>query len=147
MHLLCEGAGKPITTEVTPGQEHESTQAAKLLDGVSIAGKVGRPRKRFERVAGDKANDSAEIRRGIRRRGGEPVIAHRKLRTGEYPASAKGFDKEAYRKRNVVECLVGKLKEYRRIATRYDKLAGSFRCFILLGFIRIWLKTLLSHTA
>jgi len=136
-----------MVVEVTPGQEHESTQAAQLLDGVSIAGKPGRPRKRFEHVAGDKAYDSAAIRKGIRRRGSTPVISHRKLRNGKYPAAAHGFDKETYRRRNVVERLIGKLKEFRRIATRYDKLAASFRCFILLGFIRIWLKDLLSYTA
>ena len=39
------------------------------------------------------------------------------------------------------------LKEYRRVATRYDKLAESFRCFVLIGFIRIWLKGLLLDTA
>jgi transposase len=145
--VLCEGGGKPVAAEVTPGQEHESTQATELLDGVSIAGKPGRPRKRFARVAGDKAYDSEAIRQAIRRRGGEPVIAHRKLRNGEYPASAKGFDKATYRRRNVVERLIAKLKEFRRIATRYDKLAESFKCFILLGFIRIWLRDLMSYTA
>ncbi len=145
--MLCEGAGKPITVEVTPGEQHESTQACKLLDGVSIAGKPGRPRTRFDRVGGDKGYDSDAIRRDIRRRGGEPVIPHRRLPGGGYPASAKGFDKKTYRRRNVVERLIGRLKEYRRIATRYDKLAESFKCFILLGFIRIWLKDLLSHTA
>ena len=75
------------------------------------------------------------------------MIPHRKRRNGKYPASARGFDKETYRRRNVVERLIGRLKECRRIATRYDKLAESFRCFILLGFIRMWLKDLLPYRA
>jgi transposase len=133
--------------EVTPGQEHESTQAAPLLDGVRIRGKPGPPRQRFERIAGDKAYDSEAIRGDIRRRRSEPVISHRRRPDGTYPPSAEGFDKETYRRRNVVERLIGKLKEFRRIATRYDKLAESFKCFILLGFIRLWLKDLLSYTA
>jgi transposase len=144
---LCEGAGKPIAVEVTGGQKHEAPQALKLLDRVFIRGKPGRPRKRFGRVAGDKGYDSETIRQGIRRRGGEPVIPHRKGKDGKYPASAEGFDKETYRRRNVVERLIGRLKQNRRIATRYDKLAESFKCFILLGFIRIWIKDLLSYTA
>ena len=147
MHILCEGVGKPIVAEVTPGQQHESTQAAPLLDGVSIRGKPGPPRKRFGHVAGDKAYDSEAIRQDIRRRRSKPVIAHRKRPDGTYPRSAQGFDKETYRRRNVVERLIGRLKEFRRIATRYDKLAASFKCFILLGFIRLWLKDLLSYTA
>lgn len=145
--MLCEGAGKPIVVTVTPGQQHESTQATALLDGVSIRGKPGPPRTRFERVAGDKAYDSDPIRQDLRRRRSEPLIAHRRRPDGTYPPSAQGFDKETYRRRNVVERLIGKLKEYRRIATRYDKLAQSFKCFIVLGFIRLWLKDLLSDTA
>jgi len=75
------------------------------------------------------------------------VIPHRKRPDGKYPASAKGFDKQTYRRRNVVERLIGRLKEFRRIATRYDKLLESFKAFILLGFILIWLKDLISDTA
>lgn len=133
--------------DVTAGQKHESPQALKLLDRVSIRGKPGRPRRRFARVAGDKAYDSQSNRRELRRRGSQPVIPHRKGHDGKYPPSAEGFDKETYRRRNVVERLIGRLKENRRIATRYDKLAESFRCFILLGFIRIWMKDLLPYTA
>ena len=147
IHVLCEGAGKPVVVTVTPGQDHESTQAAPLLDGVAIRGKPGPPRRRFEHVAGDKAYDSEGIRQDIRHRRSKPVIAHRKRSDGTYPASAQGFDKETYRRRNVVERLIGRLKEFRRIATRYDKLAASFECFVLLGFIRIWLKDLISYTA
>jgi transposase len=49
------------------------------------------------------------------------------------------MDWDLYRERNVVERLVGKLKEYRRIATRYDKLAASYLAFVQLAAIRIWL--------
>ena len=147
IHAFCEGAGKPIGVEITGGQEHDSTQAEKLLDGVSIKGKRGRPRKRFEATAGDKAYDSKRIRDSIKKRNGEPVIPHRKQKNGEYPEDAGDFDKEKYRRRNVVERLIGRLKENRRIATRYEKLAERYKAFILLGFMKIWLKNLLSHTA
>jgi transposase len=49
------------------------------------------------------------------------------------------MDRDLYRERNVVERLVGRLKEYRRIATRYDKLAASYLAFVQLAAIRIWL--------
>ena len=48
------------------------------------------------------------------------------------------MDRDLYRERNVVERLVGKLKEYRRIATRYDKLAASYLAFVQFAAIRIW---------
>jgi transposase len=116
-----------------------------LLDGVKIGGKPGRPRTRFETVSGDKGYDGAAKRDAIRSRGSMPLIPHRKKRDGTYPESPEVFDKEQYRRRNVVERLIGRLKEYRRIATRYDKLAESFRAFILLGFIRIWTQNLLLN--
>jgi len=145
--VLCEGRGLPITVTVTPGQQHESTQLETLLDQVHIGGKPGRPRQHFEAVAGDKGYDYPAARQAIRKGGSQPVIAHRKLRDGTYPDCAADFDKAKYKRRNVIERLIGKLKEFRHIATRYDKLAESFRCFVLLGFIRIWLKSLLSYTA
>ena len=49
------------------------------------------------------------------------------------------MDRVLYRERNVVERLVGWLKEYRRIATRYDKLAASYLAFVQLASIRLWL--------
>ena len=132
---------------VTPGQQHETTVVELLLDQVSIAGRPGRPQQRFATVSGDKAYDIARVRGAIERRGGRPLIPHRKRPDGAYPAAAEGFDKATYKQRNVVERLFGKLKEQRRIATRYDKLADTFRGFVLLGCIRQWLKEHLSYTA
>lgn len=114
-----------------------------LLDEVAVAGKPGRPRKRFGTVAGDKGYDGKRSRSAIRSRGGEPLIPRRKNADGQYPADAVGFDKERYRQRNVVERLFGRLKEHRRVATRYDKLADSFRAFVVLGCVRIWAENLL----
>ena len=147
IHILCEGAGLPIAVEVTPGQTHEATMLEPLLSDVKIGGKPGAPRKRFETVAGDKGYDGTELRQTIRDHGSKPLIPHRRRPDGSYPEEAEGFDKGLYKRRNVVERLIGKLKEYRRVATRYDKLAESFRCFVLIGFIRIWLKGLLLDTA
>ena len=147
LHILCEGRGLPITVQITPGEQHETTMLEPLLDGVAVAGKPGPPRRRFAVVAGDKGYDSEAAREAIRERGSTPLIPHRKKKDGSYPERAAGFDKKEYKRRNVVERLIGKLKEFRRLATRYDKLAESFKGFVLLGFIRIWLKEHLSYKA
>lgn len=147
IHVLCEGAGLPISVLLTPGEAHESTMLEPLLSSVKIGGKPGAPRQRFDVVSGDKGYDGAAQRATVRQHGSIPLIPHRKLPDGSYPEQAEGFDKELYKKRNIVERLIGKLKEYRRIATRYDKLAESFRCFVIIGFIRIWTKELLLDRA
>ena len=118
-----------------------------LLDSVKIGGKPGRPRRRFDMVSGDKGYDGANQRAAIRERGSIPLIPSRKRRDGTYPARSEGFDKTLYKQRNVVERLIGRLKEYRRVATRYDKLAKSFCAFVVIGFIRIWTEYLLLDTA
>lgn len=147
IHVLCEGAGLPICVLLTPGEAHEATMIEPLLSSVRIGGKSGAPRQRFETVSGDKGYDGAAQRAAVRQHGSTPLIPHRKRPDGSYPEQVQAFDKELYKRRNVVERLIGKLKEYRRIATRYDKLAESFRSFVLIGFIRIWTKDLLLDRA
>lgn len=137
----------PIVVALTPGQTHEATMLEPLLSSVKIGGKPGAPRRRFEMVAGDKGYDSAALRETIRTHGSTPLVPHRKRKDGSYPPDATSFDKRAYKRRNVVERLIGRLKENRRIATRYDKLAETYRAFVLIGFIRIWSKILLSDKA
>ena len=111
-----------------------------------MAGKPGRARKRLATIAGDKAYNSEPLRNELRSRGTCPVLAHRRNREGQYPARAKHFDKPTYRRRNVVERMIRRLKGFRRIATRYKKLATNFLGMIMLGIIRIWMKKLLSDT-
>jgi transposase len=146
IHILCEGQGKPLALTLTPGQDAEGGQVQPLLDQVQIGGKRGAPRRRLGVVAGDKGYDSRQVREEIRSRGSRPLIAHRKDRAGQYPEAARGFDKKRYRRRNVVERLINRLKSFRRIATRFEKLADGFAAMILLGFIRIWIKDLLPYT-
>jgi len=147
VNVLCEGRGLPISVTVTAGQQSETTQVVPLLDQRRITGKRGAPRRRFAAVAGDKLYDIPRVRQEISQRGSRPVIAHKKrYPDGSYPPEAQGFDKPLYRRRTVVERLISRLKEWRAIATRYEKLAESFKSVILLRFIRIWLHDLLSYT-
>ena len=96
IHVLSEGQGKPITGLITPGQQAEVQQAEKLLDQVAIGGKPGPPRRRFERIGGDKGYDSEPLRQALRRRGSRPVIAYRKLKNGTYPARARNLVMSSY---------------------------------------------------
>lgn len=147
VHILVEGNGLPLSVTVTPGQAHESTQVEALLERVSVGGKPGRRRRSLRAIAGDKGYDGAAARQAIRRHGARPVVAHKKRKDGSYPASARHFDRELYRRRNIVERRNGHLKEQRRIATRFEKLAVNFVAMIQLAFVLTFVKTLLSNTA
>lgn len=128
---------------LSPGQSHESTMLEPLLNEVSVAGEADRSLSRFSIVSGDKGYDGLKARAAINERGSTPLIPHRKRRDGSPGGDGEEFDRLLYKRRNVVERLIGRLKEHRRIATRYDKLAESFRAFIILGCVRIWTEDLL----
>jgi transposase len=88
----------------------------------------GRPRLRPESIAGDKGYDSASLRTALRRRGIEPIIPSR-----SNSKRTAVFDKERYRERNVIERCINRLKQWRRVATRYEKLAANYAAVILIA--------------
>lgn len=93
----------------------------------------GRPRIRPRRVVGDKGYGSESIRSYLHRRGIGAVIARKnnERRRGS-------FDKEAYRQRNLVERLINRLKQFRRVATRYEKRAKNYRAMLTIASIVLW---------
>jgi transposase len=93
----------------------------------------GRPRIRPGRVVGDKGYSSGKSRAYLRRRGIGAVIARQnnEKRRGH-------FDKEAYRQRNVVERTINRLKQFRRVATRYEKRALSYKAMLTVAAIVLW---------
>jgi transposase len=132
---------------VTAGQAHESVHADRVLRRVRVrTGRRGRPRSRPARAAGDKGYSNPRVRRELLRRGIEPVIPHKADELARMKAPP-AFDRRAYRKRNAVERCVGMLKESRRVATRYEKLAVNYQQMVELAMIRVCMKTYLSHTA
>lgn len=147
IHILTDGNGLPLSFTITPGQTHEATQVEALLDGVSVGGKKGRRRTRLRVLGGDKGYHGREIRERIRRRGTKPLIPQRRDRNGKYAEPNRPFDKELYRRRNVIERRNGHLKENRRIATRYEKLGVNFVAMIQLAFALTFLRILLSDRA
>jgi transposase len=135
LHLRAEGGGKPIVAVLTGGERHEQIALEALLDGGTIhrPGR-GRPRLRPRRVAGDKGYSSPTARRRLRRRGIRPVIP-----TKSNERRQPRFDHEAYRRRNQIERLINRLKQSRRIATRYEKRAANYLAMIHIGMILLWL--------
>ena len=109
---------------LTPGQENDICQAATLL---------AEHEPRY--VIADKGYDSDELVDLIGQRGSQPVIPTRSNRT-----TKRQFSRKQYRRRNVVERFVNRIKHYRRIATRYEKTAVNFLGFIQLAALLFWLN-------
>jgi transposase len=124
-----------MTFILTPGQRHE----AKCLMPLMAQGAVkrpgpGRPKRRPRRLIGDKAYSSRAIRRFLRGHGIRLTIPrkHGEHRTGP-------FDRHLYRQRNKIERLINRLKQFRRIATRYEKRAANYQAMLCLAAIILWL--------
>lgn len=135
LHVRAEGQGKPITFVLTGGERHEVTVFEQLLtQGAIKRASGGRPRKRPKRIVGDKGYSYPSVRRFLRRRGIRYTIPCRSDQHATGP-----FDKATYRQRNRVERLINRLKQFRRIATRYEKLAASYLAMLHLAAILLWI--------
>lgn len=125
-----------MTALLTAGQRHEAPQVPALLEhgAVKRSGR-GRPRVRPARVVGDKGYTGQPVRAYLRRRGIGAVIPRR------CTESHRGvrFDREAYSERNVVERTINRLKQYRAIATRYEKLPETYHALLVIASILLWL--------
>lgn len=135
-------------TLLTPGQAGDSPMLLPLLNELRVARTVGRPRSRPDAVRGDKAYSSRAIRAHLRSRGIKAVIAepddqkgHRRRR-GSRGGRPVNFDAVDYKNRNVIERSYCHLKQWRGIATRYDKHALIYRAAIVLHSVITWTKAL-----
>lgn len=134
---MTDGHGLPLAATVTAGQRHESTQFELLMDAV----KVGR-RRRPRAVACDKAYDLPRTRRWCRRHRVKAVIPEKAKPHGRKRGRPPKFNRDAYRRRNVVERCIGGLKICRRIATRSEKLAVHFLAMVKLAIIQRCLRVI-----
>ena len=126
LHLVCDGLGWIIAVLVSPGQQNECTQFDALMERVFSLPITGD----LQQLTGDKGYSSGAIREWLRESQIEDVIARR---SNEHHDG--NFDSECYRRRNIVERTIGWLKEFRRIATRYEKLATHYTAMIELAII------------
>jgi len=134
---------------VSAGQANDAPLFEHLLANLRVDRLGGgRPRTKPQRVRADKAYSSRAIRRGLRRRGITAVIpqpsdqiAHRKRR-GSRGGRPPAFDAADYKGRNVIERGFNVVKQWRGLATRYDKLAIVYRAAAVLRAITLWLPHL-----
>lgn len=130
---------------LTPGQRNDGTQLSAVLDAVRVP-RVGggRPRKRPDRLLADRGYGKGVYRRMLRARGIPHTIPersdHRKRRAGR-PGRPLDFDAAIYAGRNVVERCVNRLKQWRAIATRYEKRAANYKAMVLIASLMIWLSS------
>lgn len=132
---------------LTPGNVNDATAFGQVLDSIRIPRAVtGRPRTTPARVLGDKAYSSRAIRHLLRRRGIVATIPKRRdqmanrRRRGTHGGRPPAFDKDIYRNRNVVERCFARLKQFRAIAMRFDKLADRYRAGIVVAALVLWLR-------
>jgi transposase len=138
--LLCDGRGHPLHFHLTPGQVHDSTALDTLLEGAdaqlqdgggeSVAWPV--------QLGADKGYRADWIDAYLLKLGIQPVIPSKE--NEDRTARPVKFDRRAYRRRNIVERLIGWLKESRRIFARFDKTATNFGGFIKMAFIQRYLR-------
>jgi transposase len=144
--LVTDGEGTPLAVEITAGETHESTRAESII-GQAVACLIGRRRKERKcrhkprKLAADKGYSVQRIRDWLKCAGIEPVIPHKDNEKARHDPAVE-FDRESYRGRHVVEQCVGWLKDFRRIGTRYEKLAVHFLGMLQLAMIHRYLRIL-----
>jgi transposase len=136
VHLRAAGEKALMTFELSPGQRHEALGFAPLMAGGAVkrSGR-GRPKRRPGRVVGDKASSSGKIRAYVRTHGIRITIPHK---VNEHRSGP--FDRAIYRRREQVERLINRLKQHRRVATRYEKCAANYRAMWLIAATLLWLE-------
>lgn len=126
LHALCDGRGRPLVLTLTPGNVHDAKVALSLIDALSPT----------QELVADGGYDSKALRDRLEARGTKPVIPPRKGRLIQYD-----YDRAAYKHRNVVERMFCRLKDFRRVATRYDRNATTFTATVTIAaLVRYWLS-------
>ncbi len=124
IHAVVDGLGNPIRVHLTAGNVNDCVPAVQLIGCLAA-----------ENVIADKAYDAQNIIDHILNQGSNPVIPPKKNRHEK-----REYDKHLYKERHLVENYFCKLKEYRRVATRYEKLAATFLAMVTIASCLIWLQ-------
>ncbi len=147
LHFAVDGLGNPVVFLLTGGQVADVTQAEALIDENKVEAAPGRDtpgpspgaealidENKLKAVIADKAYDSDPFGAAIEARGAAAVIPPKKNRTVK-----RDYDKHLYKERNLAERFINKIKQYRRVATRYEKTARNFLAFIHVASIMVLL--------
>ncbi|WP_445047445.1 IS5 family transposase [Streptomyces drozdowiczii] len=147
VHLASDARARPLALRVTAGQAGDAPAFEAVMAAIRVPRSgPGRPRTRPDAVLADRAYSSRAIRSHLRRRGIRAVIpqpsdqiGHR-LRRGCAGGRPPAFDAEAYKQRNAVERCINRLKQWRGLAMRTDKLAIAYQAALHLAAILIWAR-------
>ncbi|MFJ4336504.1 MULTISPECIES: IS5 family transposase [unclassified Streptomyces] len=147
VHLASDSQARPLSIHITAGQAGDAPAFEAVMEGIRVPRRgLGRPRTRPAIVLADRAYSSRAIRGHLRRRGVRSVIpqpadqiGHR-LRRGRAGGRPPGFNAETYKERNAVERCIARLKQWRGLAMRTDKLAVAYRAALHLAAILIWAR-------
>jgi putative transposase len=124
IHAAGDALGNPIRLIAWPGQRNDIVFAHDLVDGIVAHAAIA-----------DKGYDADHLCAKIAETGAQIVIPPKRNRKVQRP-----YDVDLYKERNLIERFFNKLKQFRRVATRYDKLLVNFMGFVKLAAIAIWLK-------
>ena len=124
IHVVVDGLGNPLRLQLTAGQCHGSPHAAALVDGLT-----------FERVIADRGYAGQAFIDLVMEQGAEAVIPpHPRAK------QPRAYDRWWYRERHLVECFFNKIKHFRRVLSRFDKLARRYLSFVQFTSVLIWLR-------
>lgn len=126
IHMCADANGYPVDFEITGGQVHDSQVAGTLIEKVGEA----------THFIADKGYDSELIREQARKAGMNPIIPRKSNSKKPNPE----FDSYLYKLRHLVENLFARLKHFRSIAMRFEKLARNFKSMLFLACLLIWVK-------
>ena len=152
IHHAVDGKGRPLAIVVTGGQRNDGAMLIDTLEDIYVPRKHGRARTTPETVLADRGYTTAGNRAYLRSRGIKTVIPEKsdqiaaRKRKGSKGGRPPRLDAEAYKGRNVVERSFNHLKQWRGLATRYDKLATTYRSAVVLHAITRWLQVDLGDT-
>jgi transposase len=126
IHMVADAHGNPIDFEITGGEVHDVKVAPRAIDQT----------KEAENLIADKGYDSEEIREQARAKGINPVIPRKSNSKKPNPE----FDSHLYKQRHLIENLFARLKHFRSVATRFEKLARNYRGIVYIACALVWLK-------
>ena len=124
IHAVVEGLGNPLRIHLTGGNVHDIVPACDLITGLQA-----------DQTIADKAYDADRFLDLATEQGSEIIVPPKSNRLEQ-----REFDRHIYKERHLVECFFAKIKVFRRVSTRYEKLAVTFRAMVLIASCLVWLQ-------